>query len=443
MTAFQHDAGYERRTLVLLGLSFGLVGFDRWLMAPLFPHMMRELGLNYSQLGSMIGVLGVAWGLWSIAMGPLSDRIGRRKILVVTMVAFSLLSCLSGFASGFMSLMLLRAAMGVAEGTFTPASLAANSEASLPSRRGLNLGLQLSMMPLMGLGLAPIVATQLLQVVPSWHWVFTISAVPGLIIAALIWRCIHDRNAAAPAAPATAAAAADHPGRPRWTELLVRRNVIVATAAILCAMSGIFVIGAMVPTYLVTVLHLDTQSMGFVASAVGFGGFFGSFCLAGISDYIGRRPTALIAFAAAAVLLYCFSCTGSNPKLLFALLFGAAFFAIGLLSLLSGPVATEAAPPGLVASTIGLVSGVGEIFGGGVAPVIAGFVAQHFGLARTLDFALYSLIAGAAIAVLLVETAPRRRRSADVGTHAMSHATGHAPEDILVSITPNQERPLS
>ncbi|QQX89659.1 MFS transporter (plasmid) [Cupriavidus necator] len=428
MTAFHHDAGYERRTLVLLGLSFGLVGFDRWLMAPLFPHMMRELGLNFSQLGSMIGVLGVAWGLWSIAMGPLSDRIGRRKILVVTMVAFSLLSSLSGFASGFMSLMLLRAAMGVAEGTFTPASLAANSEASLPARRGLNLGLQLSMMPLMGLGLAPIVATQLLQIVPSWHWVFTISAVPGLVIAALIWRCIHDRRAAAPAA------AADHAGKPRWTELLVRRNVIVATAAILCAMSGIFVIGAMVPTYLVTVLHLDTQSMGFVASAVGFGGFFGSFVLAGISDYIGRRPTALIAFAAAAVLLYCFSCTGSNPKLLFALLFGVAFFAIGLLSLLSGPVATEAAPPGLVASTIGLVSGVGEIFGGGVAPVIAGFVAQHFGLARTLDFALYSLIAGAVIAVLLVETAPRRRAS--------GIAASHATEDVLVSITPHQERSL-
>ncbi len=429
MTAFQHDSRHERRTLVLLGLSFGLVGFDRWLMAPLFPHMMRELGLDFSQLGSIIGVLGVAWGLWSVAMGPLSDRIGRRKILVVTMVAFSLLSCLSGFASGFMSLMLLRAAMGVAEGAFTPASLAANSEASLPARRGLNLGLQLSMMPLMGLGLAPIVATQLLQVVPSWHWVFTISAVPGLILAALIWRCIQDRSA-----DFRPAAAAVHADRPRWIELLARRNVIVATIAILCAMSGIFVIGAMVPSYLVTVLHLDTQSMGFVASAVGFGGFFGSFGLAGISDYIGRRPTALIAFAAAAVLLYCFSCTGSNPKLLFALLFGVAFFAIGLLSLLSGPVATEAAPPGLVASTIGLVSGVGEIFGGGVAPVIAGFVAQHFGLAHTLDFALYSLIAGAGIAVLLVETAPRRR--------AADGATSHATEDLLVSITSNQESSL-
>jgi sugar phosphate permease len=88
--------------------------------------------------------------------------------------------------------------------------------------------------------------------------------------------------------------------------------------------------------------------------------------------------------------------------------------------LLSGPVATEAAPLGLVASAIGFVSGVGETFGGGVAPVIAGFIAQHFGLARTLDFAFYSLIAGAGVAVLLVETAPRRRSRARLDGDAVA-----------------------
>lgn len=409
MTAPQHDVGYERRTLVLLGLGFGLVGFDRWLMAPMFPYMMSDLRLSYSQLGSLIGVLGVAWGLWSIVMGPVSDRIGRKKILVVTMIAFSLLSSLSGFATGFASLVLLRAAMGVAEGAFTPASLAANSEASRPARRGLNQGLQLSMIPLVGLGFAPIVATQLVRIVPSWHWVFMISAVPGLIVSALIWRLLRKdgRNGAS---------GIDlHSGvtKAAWTQLLRTRNVLVATAAILCAMGGIFVIGAMVPTYLVAVLHLDTRSMGFVASAIGFGGFVGSFLLPGISDYAGRRPTALVGFVAATLLLYCFARTGPDPMLLFALLFGVSMFSIGLLSLLSGPVATEAAPLGLVASAIGFVSGVGETFGGGVAPVIAGFIAEHFGLARTLDFAFCSLVAGACVVVLLVETAPRRRMLSD------------------------------
>jgi len=407
----QHDTAYERKTLALLGLGFGLVGLDRWIVAPLFPFMMRDLGLNFQQLGSLIGILSVAWGVWAIVMGPVSDRIGRKKILVVTMVAFSLLSSLSGLATSFASLMLIRGVMGVAEGAFTPASVAATGEASLPSRRGFNQGLQLSMFSLLGLGFAPILVTQLLQVVPSWHWVFMISAVPGLIVAVLIARTLRDRPRDERLASATGVA------RPRWTALFASRNVLLAMAAILCAMAGIFVVSAMVPTYLVEVLHLDAQSMGFVVSAIGFGGFVGSFGVAGVSDYIGRRNAAVIAFVAAAVLLYVFSRTGPNPPVLFALLFGTSVFALGLLGLLSGPISTEAAPLGLAASSVGLVSGTGEIFGGGLAPAIAGFVAQHFGLPFTLDFALGGLVCGAAISLFLVETAPGKRenRSAALG----------------------------
>lgn len=403
MSGLEHDVRYERKTLVLLSLGFGLVGFDRWLVAPMFPYMMEDLHLNYTQLGSLIGILSIAWGLWSIVTGPVSDRFGRKRILVATMIAFSLLSSLSGLVASFMSLMLMRAVMGIAEGTFTPASLAANSDASLPARRGLNQGIQLSTMPLFGMGIAPVFATQLMRMVPSWHWVFAISAVPGLILSALIWAFVRDQK------PADMPAVEQHEAKPRWVQLLKSRNVLVATVAMLCAMGGIFVITAMMPTYLVAVLHLDAKSMGFVASAVGFGGFIGCFALPGISDYVGRRPTALTGFFAAAVLLYFFSSAGANPVALFALLFAIAVFAIGLLSLLSGPITIDAAPAGLVASAIGLVSGVGETFGGGIAPAVAGFVAQHFGLARILDFALCSLIIGGCAAAFLIETAPRRR----------------------------------
>ena len=51
-SAAVHDTAYERKTLILLGLGFGFVGIDRWIVAPLFPHMMRDLGLNFQQLGS-------------------------------------------------------------------------------------------------------------------------------------------------------------------------------------------------------------------------------------------------------------------------------------------------------------------------------------------------------------------------------------------------------
>lgn len=402
-TPGKHDSAYELKTVLLLAVGFGLVGLDRWMVAPLFPYMMRDLGLNFQQLGNLIGVLAVAWGAWAIASGPISDRIGRKKILVWTMIAFSLLSSCSGLATGFASLMLIRGIMGIAEGAFTPASVAATSEASLASRRGFNLGFQMSMFSLLGLGVAPILATQLLRVMPSWHWVFMVSAVPGLIVAGLCAKILRER-------PRAATLRANSINRPRaqWRSIFANRNVVVAIAAMLCAMSGIFVIGAMVPTYLITVLHLNAQSMGFVASALGFGGFIGSFSLSGISDYVGRKVAAIGAFAVAAVLLFMFARTGADPAKLFALLFGISMCSIGLLSLLCGPIATEAAPAGLVASTIGLISGIGEIFGGGVAPVIAGYVAQNFGLPHVFDFAMGGLALGIFVVLMLVETAPRR-----------------------------------
>ncbi|CAB3647332.1 MFS transporter [Trinickia soli] len=409
-TMVKHDSAYEFKTVLLLAVGFGLVGLDRWMVAPLFPYMMRDLGLNFQQLGNLIGVLAVAWGAWAIASGPISDRIGRKKILVWTMIAFSLLSSLSGLATGFASLMLIRGIMGVAEGAFTPASVAATTEASLPGRRGFNLGFQMSMFSLLGLGVAPILATQLLRVVPSWHWVFLISAVPGLIVAALCAKTLRDRPQTSFVAPSP-----HNRVKVRWGSIFANRNVAVAIAAMLCAMAGIFVIGAMVPTYLMAVLHFDAQSMGFVASALGFGGFIGSFGLSGISDYIGRKAAAIGAFAVAAVLLFAFSRTGANPMALFALLFGISMCSIGLLSLLSGPIAAEAAPAGLVASTIGLISGIGEMFGGGVAPAIAGYIAQNFGLPRVFDFALAGLVIGVFVASALIETAPRHK-----GTLAVS-----------------------
>ena len=124
-----HDLKNERRTLILLAIGFGLVGLDRWMIAPLFPHMMKDLNLSYQQLGQLIGILSIAWGVFSILMGRLSDSIGRRKIMIAAMVMFSLLSSFSGFATGFASLLLIRALMGVAEGAFTPTSVASVGEA--------------------------------------------------------------------------------------------------------------------------------------------------------------------------------------------------------------------------------------------------------------------------------------------------------------------------
>jgi sugar phosphate permease len=131
-----------------------------------------------------------------------------------------------------------------------------------------------------------------------------------------------------------------------------------------------------------------------------------------VSDHIGRRPATLLSFLIGAGALWLFIHTGSNPSMLFGLLFVAAMFNFGALAILAGPIPAEAAPAGLVASAAGLVIGAGEIFGGGVANHIAGSIAQHSGIQYTLYFALSGQILGLVLALFLRETAPRRMRNA-------------------------------
>lgn len=403
------DSAYEWKAVLLLTVGFGLVGLDRWILPPLFPTMMVDLKLTYQDLGNLVGVLGVAWGVSAIIIGGLSDRIGRRRVLVPAVVLFSLLSALSGMATGLVSLLLIRAVMGVAEGAVAPTGVAVAVEASHPKRRGMNNGLFQCAFALFGLAIAPIVATQLL-LVTSWRNVFLLVGIPGLIVAALMWMTIRE--------PVTISSKAGTAAAPRapLSEIFKHRNVPLAMLALLCAMTGVFVLSAIMPNYLVDYLKLTGQQMGFVTSAIGFGGFLGQFGVPTISDFLGRRLTVVLSFIIAAVFLWLFIHAGASLPVLFALLFVAALFNFGALSIIAGPLAAEAAPLGLIASVAGIVIGAGEIFGGGIAPSIAGGIAQNYGIQYTLYFALGGQLCGLIISLFLRETAPRRAGGAKRGT---------------------------
>lgn len=391
------DSSYEWKVVTLLSLGFGLVGLDRWIIAPLFPTMARDLHLDYEDRGIIFGVLGVAWGVFAVVGGGLSDRFGRRNVLVPAIVAFSLLSGLSGLAGGLAGLFVIRAIMGASEGSFCPTSFATTNDASKSTRRGFNLGLQQSIFPLFGLALGPILATQLLLVM-NWRWVFVLVALPGLVLALLLWRIIREPKVGNPHCAQ----------RAPLSHMLSHRNVPLGMLALFCAMSGIFTISAMVPSYLVDYVKLSQTQMGYVTSAIGFGGFLGQLGLSGASDLVGRKSVAVVGFLAGAIFIYEFAHAGTALGPTFALLFVAAFFCFGLLGLITGPIAAEAAPAGLISSTTGIIVGSGEIFGGGVAPVLAGHVAQHFGIEHTLTMALLSLALGGVVSLFLIETAPRK-----------------------------------
>jgi predicted MFS family arabinose efflux permease len=399
-----HDKSYEWKATLILSLAFGLVGLDRFILPSLFPSIRGDLGLNDQDLGNLVGILAVAWGVSAVLFGGLSDRLGRRNVLVPAVIFFSLMSGASGMAGGLVSLLLIRAIMGAAEGAVAPTGVAVVVEASHPNRRGINNGFFQCAIALFGLGVAPIMATQLLEVT-SWRNVFLIAGIPGLIIAVILWKVVREPHQLHAAAGTTA------PPRGAFMSIFKHRNIPLSMLALLCAMVGIFVLSAFIPNYLADYLKLELTDRGIVSSAIGFGGAIGQFAIPAVSDWLGRRMATVLSFIISAVFLWFFIHTGAgNNTQLFVLLFGAALFNFGALAILAGPIPAEAAPPGLIATAAGVVIGAGEIFGGGVAPSIAGGVAATHGIQYTLWLTMGGLIAGLVVSLFLKETAPRKLR---------------------------------
>jgi MFS family permease len=293
--------------------------------------------------------------------------------------------------------------MGVVEGSYCPTSFTATAAASRPNRRGFLQGVQQCGFALFGLALGPIIATQLLQVVPSWRWVFLTASIPALIIAALLSVVLREP---ADTQGGRMVGAVRQAGT--WSDVFKSRNIVLSMCGLLCAMTCVFVLGAMVPNYLLDYLKLSPTQMGFVMSGLGFGGFVGQFGVPGLSDLFGRRVMAVLGFLGAAVFVYLLKNTGANPPMLFALLFLVSFCCLGNIALITGPISTESAPPGLISSAIGMVVGAGEIFGGGVAPIIAGTVAQRYGIENILWVAMSGVVLGVVVSIFLRETAPRK-----------------------------------
>ena len=399
------DAGYEWKTVTLLCLGFGLVGIDRFMILPLFPVISKELHLNYQDLGQITGVLAIAWGVAALFMGNLSDRVGHRRVIIPAIIVFSLLAGLSGLATGVGSLMVIRALMGLAEGAYTPASIVATIDASKPARQGRNVGIQQAALPLFGLGIAPILVTQLLKVMP-WHWIFALVSIPGLVIAWLLYRGLRNPEPAAAAQHTATHDAAPH----RWSDVFKYRNIPLNMIGMLCWLTNLVVLSALLPSYLIDFLHLSLEQMGYVLSAIGFGGTLGTLVMPALSDRVGRKPVMIVSVLGAAAGLWVLMNTGAEPARLFASLAVTLFFVFSLICLTVGPISAESVPATLMSTASGIVIGTGEIFGGGIAPVIAGYVAQHHGIQHILDLAAIALAIGLVVALLLKETAPGKQR---------------------------------
>ncbi|WP_242894594.1 MFS transporter [Actinomadura litoris] len=398
---------YENRLLLILFLAFGFVFFDRQALAFLAPYMDDDFGLSNSQLGILSGVLALTWALAGMFAGSLSDRLGRRKpILVGAVLLFSVFSSASGLMTGFIGLLAARALMGTAEGAVLPMSQSLMVEASRESRRGLNMGLlQGSSAGLLGGIVAPVVVVWMADTF-GWRTAFFVTIIPGLVVAALIAKFVLEKPPAGreDAEPAKAAQAAQAAPKVPVKEVLKLRNVVICMLIAPCYLTWFVTLITFTPKYLTDEKDWSSGTMSAVMTCLGVAWVVWGFATPGISDRIGRRP-ALIGFTALAVCCPIAVVYVSSPVLLGALMI-LTYTGLGCFTLFMATIPAETVPRAALATALGVIMGVGELAGGFLGPLVAGWASDTWGF----QAAMFIAAGGAALVVALSfglrETAP-------------------------------------
>src|SRR5258706_54705 len=103
------DTAYEWRAVALLGAGFGLVGLDRWIIAPLFPFIAADLGLTEADAGRLAGILGILWGVFALLGLALGTLIATQLLSVVPSWRWVFwIVAIPGFVVGLLLLVVLR-----------------------------------------------------------------------------------------------------------------------------------------------------------------------------------------------------------------------------------------------------------------------------------------------------------------------------------------------
>jgi MFS family permease len=394
---------YETRLIWVLTVTFGFVFLDRNAASFLMPFIANDLHFNNSQVGLVASALSFTWAVAAFLGGAYSDRTGNRKnLLLITVVAFSLCSFASGLAVSFVTLFSTRLLMGLAEGPILPISQSLVAIESTAAKRGNNMGVMQNFgSNLMGSFVAPLV---LVAVASSynWRWAFFLAGVPGLIMALLIAKFV--RQPAATATPAQTAAPLAEMSM-GYGEMLQHRNMW------LCMLMAIFMVAWMVlgwaflPLYYTKVRQIGNGQMSVLMSVLGLSAAFFSFVVPALSDRFGRRPVIVIFnFIGLLVPLAALHFQGSLFMLGTLIFIG--WSASGTFPLFMGTVPSETIPARYVATSLGMVVGLGEILGGVSAPAIAGRAADHYGLRAPVMIMAVCAVVGTVLALFLRETAP-------------------------------------
>ena len=259
---------------------------DRQIVAILLQSIKLDMGLSDTQLGLLSGLaFAIFYATLGIPIAYLADRMSRKKIIIVSLSLFSVMTIICGYAQNFAQLLLARIGVGVGEAGTSPPSHAMIADMYAPNERATPLAIFA-----LGINIGLLIAFLVGGWVNhhyGWRVAFQVVALPGLLLAVVAMftlrdppRGLSDGHEAQKAPPL---------GEVAFYILhnkTLRQLIIGSTLVVTVGYGAI----AWLPTYFVRAHAMTTIEVGqILALLIGIGGGIGTALGGHFADRLGKR----------------------------------------------------------------------------------------------------------------------------------------------------------
>jgi putative MFS transporter len=432
--------------------------FDFYLIGFILAFIIGGWQLTYGQSGAILLASGIGAPIGSLFWGWMADKIGRRSVMILTVLNFSIATGLMALTpdQGWLFLSVCRFFVGMGVTGLYTVDIAIVQEFVPAYKRGWITGLTTTLLPagtllgalagaylepsigwrgLFAVGLLPALLTLMIRawVPESPHWLIG----KGRLDEArksLAWALMVDP--ASIQLPATASVVE----KTSWLELFKYPRSMAAACLTGISQTGTVGLSLWMTTLLVLVLKISPGDASWLIIWVGAVSIFGRLFCAWMSDAIGRRPAVVVSCVIAAATMsvagYMSDVYIGGVSIFYVMILAQSFFGSGNYAIV-GPYMAEVWPSKLRASGMGLGYGfgnLGKFIGPAGLAVIAGstnFVTPKATLAALVPamnyFAFWYLVGAAAIWFIGFETRGRTIGEID-GTLNASPEAGSSPE---------------
>ncbi|WP_116109655.1 MFS transporter [Amycolatopsis ruanii] len=389
-------------TAVLCWLTVLLEGYDLVALGATIPTLLKTGHLGFTAAGATavatVSLIGVAVG--AAALGPLTDRFGRRIMLIGSVLLFSVFTLVLPLAPNVATFGVFRFVAGLGLGACMPVALTVMSE-NLPARRRASA----STFTMTGYHVGAVLTSVLaLAAVENWHVLFYGGGIAGvLVVPIMVWKL-----------PESAAylEAKQDAAKFGFRDLIgpkFRRISIAVWTGSFMGLLLVYGLNTWLPQLMRTAGYPLSTSITLLL-VLNIGAVIGLVLAGTIADRFGIRPIARIWFGAGAVLLALLSLKIGNAFVLNGLVLLTGVFVFSAQVLIYGYVA-HAFPAQARGTALGMTSAIGRL-GSILGPFVTGALVTA-GVAYPWGFYFFAVVAALGLgAILLLGSGKREAPSA-------------------------------